>query len=164
MDFNLKEYRIIILYEFKVGLSQKQCIEQLFSAFGNDAHQWFSEFKRGRSDLSDEKREGRPSSADNDKNTKAARCLIIANNWITYKEMNSSLVVGMNTIQKILHGYLGVRKLCARWIPHRLTEELVCPNAAKVQFWSFKGSSGYHNRYETWIYCYEPESKRQSAQ
>ena len=37
--------------------------------------------------------------------------------------MNSSLGVGMNAIQKILHGYLGVRKLCARWIPHKLTEE-----------------------------------------
>ena len=75
------------------------------------------------SDLSDEKREGRLSSAVNDKNIKTARHLIIANNRITYKEMNSSLGVDMNAIQKVLHGYLGVRKLCARWIPHRLAEK-----------------------------------------
>jgi len=162
----------MIFYDFKVGLSQKECIEQLRSTFGNDSpsqrtvYQWLSEFKRGRSDLSDEKHEGCPSSAVNDKNIKAARRLIIANNRIAYKEMNSSLGVSMNAIQKIL----GFRKLCARWIPHRLTEKQknvrVSWRVQMQQRFYFGNSKAVLDIIigdETWIYCYEPESKCQSA-
>ncbi|CAH2000538.1 unnamed protein product [Acanthoscelides obtectus] len=60
----------------------------------------------------------------------------------------ASLKIPKTSIQKILHEELGVRKLVSRWIPHLLTEE---QKAAGVV-----GD-------ESWIYCYEPENKRQSA-
>ncbi|CAH1970255.1 unnamed protein product [Acanthoscelides obtectus] len=65
---------------------------------------------------------------------------------------------------------LGVRKLVSRWIPHLLTEE---QKAARVN-WCQKTLDRFNsaiskNVYsivsgdESWISCYEPENKRQSA-
>ncbi|CAH1973970.1 unnamed protein product, partial [Acanthoscelides obtectus] len=65
---------------------------------------------------------------------------------------NALKKISKTSIQKILHDELGVRKLVSRWIPHLLTEE---QKAAKVNC-IVSGD-------ESWIYCYEPESKRQSA-
>ncbi|CAH2012393.1 unnamed protein product [Acanthoscelides obtectus] len=114
---------------------------RLLSVFGNEApHQstisrWYGEFKRGRVRLSDDPR-------------------------VDLKDLNL----------KILHEELGVRKLVSRWIPHLLTEE---QKAAKVN-WCHKtldrfNSGNSKNVYsivsggELWIYCYEPENKRQLA-
>ncbi|CAH1998175.1 unnamed protein product [Acanthoscelides obtectus] len=69
--------------------------------------------------------------------------------------------------QKILHEELGVRKLVSRWIPHLLTEE---QKAARVN-WCQKTLDRFNSKNvysivsgdESWIYCYEPENKRQLA-
>ncbi|CAH2011154.1 unnamed protein product [Acanthoscelides obtectus] len=71
---------------------------------------------------------------------------------VTYREIEGSLKIPKTSIQKMLHEELGVRKLVSRWIPHLLTEE---QKAAGVDC-IVSGD-------ESWIYCYEPENKRQSA-
>ncbi|CAH2002958.1 unnamed protein product, partial [Acanthoscelides obtectus] len=84
--------------------------------------------------------------------------------------IEASLKISKISIQKILHDELGVKKLVSRWIPHLLTEQ---QKAARVS-WCQKtldrfNSGNSKNVYsivrgdESWIYCYEPENKRQSA-
>ncbi|CAH1960666.1 unnamed protein product [Acanthoscelides obtectus] len=96
--------------------------------------------------------------------------LIIEDRHVTHREIEASLKISETSIQKILHGELGVRKLVYRWIPHLLTKE---QKAASVN-WCQKtldrfNSGNSKNMYsivsgdESWIYCYEPENKRQSA-
>ena len=68
MELTRKHFRAIIFYNFRRGLSQQQCIDELNLTFGDEApskttvYRWYSEFNRGRGSLTDEPREGRPKS------------------------------------------------------------------------------------------------------
>ncbi|CAH2012176.1 unnamed protein product [Acanthoscelides obtectus] len=77
---------------------------------------------------------------------------IIDDRHVTYRAIEASLKISKTSIQEILQGELGVSKLVSRWIRHLLTEE---QKAARVNY-IVSGD-------ESWIYCYEPENKRQSA-
>ncbi|GBP32680.1 Mariner Mos1 transposase [Eumeta japonica] len=77
----------------------------------------------------------------------------------------------MSQKHKILHEHLAVRKLCTRWIPHNLTEgqKLRRVNWCRDMMQRFGGgdSNVVYNMVtgdESWIYCNDPETKRQSAQ
>ncbi|CAH2010711.1 unnamed protein product [Acanthoscelides obtectus] len=143
MELNREHFRAKIYYNFQSQLSQQECLAELLSVFGNEApHQstisrWYREFKRGRVSLSDDSRVGAPKTAVTQEDVDAVRKLIIEHRHVTYRELEASLKISKTSIQKILHRELGVRKLVSRWIPH-LGDEL-------------------------WIYCYEPENKRQWA-
>ncbi|CAH2021675.1 unnamed protein product [Acanthoscelides obtectus] len=176
MELNREHFRAIIYYNFQRQLSQQECLAELLSVFGNEApHQstisrWYGEFKRGRVSLSDDPRVGAPRTAVTQENVDAVRKLIIEDRHVIYREIEASLKISKTSIQKILHEELGGRKLVSRWIPHLLTEE---QKAARVN-WCQKtldrfNSANSKNVYsifsgdESWIYCYEPENKRQSA-
>ncbi|VVC95566.1 unnamed protein product [Leptidea sinapis] len=73
-------------------------------------YNWFNEFKRGRSNLFDDPREG--------------RLLTATTEDINSAQIRASLGIGSwSQVQKILHEYIGVRKLCTRWIPNTLTDD-----------------------------------------
>ena len=61
---SIKHFRAIIFYNFRRGLTQQQCIDELNSIFVNEApsrtsvYRWYGEFNRGRSSLQDEFHEG----------------------------------------------------------------------------------------------------------
>ena len=68
MEFNHGHIRAIIFYNFRRGLTQQQCIDELSSIFCDEApsrtsvNRWYGEFNRGCSSLQDEFREGLPKS------------------------------------------------------------------------------------------------------
>lgn len=68
MELNREHFRAIIFYNFRRGLTQQHCIDELFSTFEDEAtsrttiYRWFADFNRGRSFMKDELREGRPKS------------------------------------------------------------------------------------------------------
>ncbi|CAH1978606.1 unnamed protein product [Acanthoscelides obtectus] len=172
MELNREHFRAMIYYNFQRQLSQQECLAELLSVFGNEApHQstisrWYGELKR----LSDDPRVGAPKMAVTQENVDAVRTLIIDDRHVTYRETEAPLKISKTSIQKILHEELGVRKLVSRWISHLLAQE---QKAARVN-WSQKtldlfNSGNSKNVYsiamgdESWIYCYEPENKRQSA-
>lgn len=116
MDLTRENFRAMIYYDFRRGLTQKQCIDQLTSTFGDEApskttvYHWFSEFNRGRSVLTDEVKEGRPKSVVVPQNIDAVRELIMQDRHVTYREIEASLGISMTSIYKILHEHLAVKK------------------------------------------------------
>ena len=61
MEINREHFRAIIFYNFRRGLTQQQCIDELNSIFGDEAssgtsvYRWYDdEYNRGRSSLQDE--------------------------------------------------------------------------------------------------------------
>ena len=68
MELNREHFRATIFGNFRRGLTQQQCIDELNSIFGDEAPSKTSvyrrnfKFSRGRSSLLDEYREGRPKS------------------------------------------------------------------------------------------------------
>jgi len=66
MEISRENFRTMIFYDYKCNLTPKQCIDRLHLAFGDEApsnrtvYNWFAEFQRGCTFLSNEFREGRP--------------------------------------------------------------------------------------------------------
>lgn len=177
MNLTREHFRSMIFYDFRCGLSQQECFQRLQLAFGDEApcrssvYSWFGEFRRGRDHLHDEIREGRPVTAVTESNIDTVRQLIESDKKITCQQIRTLLGIGMSQVQNILHVHLKVRKLCTRWIPHDLTED---QKRLRVQWCrkmikKFNGgqSLAVYNIVtgdETWVYCFEPERKSQSAE
>ncbi|CAH1984799.1 unnamed protein product [Acanthoscelides obtectus] len=176
MELNREHFCAIICYNFQRQLSQQECLAELLSVFGNETpHQstisrWYGEFKRGRVSLSDDPRVGAPKTVVTQENVDAVRKLIIEDRHVTYRKIEVSLKISKISIQKTLHEELGVRKLVSRWIPYLLTEE---QKPARINWcqktldrFNFGNSKNVYRIVsgdESWIYCYEPGNKRQSA-
>lgn len=176
MELTREHFRVMIFYDFRKGLSQKECFKSLSSTFGDEApslasvYNWYNEFKRGRRSLKDESHEGRPKSAVVPENIDAVRELIADDRHVTYREIEACLNISSTSVQTILHEHLGVRKLCARWIPHLLTDaqkktRVVWSRQMIKKFAGGASKDVYKivTGDESWIYAYEPETKNQST-
>ena len=79
------------------------------------------------------------------------------------------LGIGSHAIHSILHDYLKLRKVCARWVPHQLTDD---QKQLRIQFCHQslqRFEEGRSRRVldiitgdESWFYHYDPETKQQS--
>ena len=127
MDLTHENFRAMIFYDFRVGLTQQECFNRLKFGFGDAApslgnvYKWYNEFKRGRHYLKDEPHTGRPKSAVVPETIDAVRRMIEEDRHITYREIEPCLGIGASSAYQILHEHLAVKKICSRWIPHNLT-------------------------------------------
>ena len=66
MELIRENFRAMIYYDLRRGLSRQECIDQLISTFGDEAPSyatlqcWYNEFNRDRDSLTDEIRKGCP--------------------------------------------------------------------------------------------------------
>ena len=116
MELNRKHFRAIIFYNFRRGLTQQQCIDELNSIFGNEApsrisvYRWYGEFNQGRNSLQDELRESCPKSVVVPETIDAVRQLILQDCHVTYRVIEKILGISGTSI----HLYLTVKKICSR--------------------------------------------------
>ncbi|UYV79087.1 hypothetical protein LAZ67_17001077 [Cordylochernes scorpioides] len=145
MEQKLKQ-RICIELCVKLEISATETFEMLNKVFPNDSpkrttvFEWHSRFKAGRISIEDEPRQGRP------------KC------------------ISKTTIGRIVTKDLKVKKTPAKFIPRFLTNEqklcrlATCENMLEMTRtdpeWKDKIITGD----ETWVYDYDPETKRQYAE
>lgn len=98
MNLTRENFRTMIFYDFRCHLSQQECYDRLQLAFHDEApsratvYNWFNELKRGRTNLHDALREGRPSTAKTEDNISVVRCMIIETDpRVTYQQIRTSL-------------------------------------------------------------------------
>ncbi|CAH1998188.1 unnamed protein product [Acanthoscelides obtectus] len=130
-----QHFRAIIYYNF-----QRQSSQQEF------------QFKRGRVSISGDPRVGAPKTAVTQKNVDALRKVIIEDRHVTYREIETSLTISKTSIQKNLHEELGQPGV--NWCQKTLD---------RFNSGNSKNAYSIVSGDESWIYCYEPENKRQSA-
>ncbi|GBP23713.1 Histone-lysine N-methyltransferase SETMAR [Eumeta japonica] len=106
MDLKRENFRAMIYYDFRRGITQKQCIDQLTLNFRDETpskiivYHWFSEFNRGRSILMNEFKEGRPKS---DPKTKQQLTV-----WVFQDEPNPTKVIhAKSTLKQMLPIFFG---------------------------------------------------------
>jgi histone-lysine N-methyltransferase SETMAR len=131
---------------------------------------WAAEFKRGRTSLEDDPREGRPKSATSSKIIEQVHDMVLDDWWMKVLEFAETTGISKERVGYIFHEELDMKKLCARWVPRLLTadQKCTCMNISVqcLQHFNKNKTDFVHHRFitvdETWIHHYTPESKQQS--
>ena len=111
MKLNREHFRAIIFNDFRRGLAQQQCIDELNSIFGDEpplrtsVYRWYGEFNRCHSSLQDEFREGRPNSVVVPETIGTVRQLILQDRLVTYREIETTVGFSWTSIHSILHDH-----------------------------------------------------------
>lgn len=176
-DLTRRDFRAMILILFKMQKTRQEIHETLQEHFPavapslSTVERWYREFTNGNFVLGDGPRAGRPSISHNEENVDQVLELVMQDSRITYAQLEHETGLSSGTINVILHKELRLRKLCARWIPHSLTlaQKLSRVDFCKSMLKRFvdgtsRAVSDILTGDETWIYHYDPETKRQSKE
>lgn len=82
---------------------------------------WFAKFRTGHMSTEDDERSGRPKEAVTDENIKKVHKIILNDRKVKLIEIADTLKISKERVGHIVHEYLGMRKLCAKWVPRELT-------------------------------------------
>ena len=66
---------------------------------------------------------GRPSTSATEQTIDAVRKIIEDDPHSTYQQIEAILGISSTPINSIIHDYLNLRKIRARWVPHTLTDD-----------------------------------------
>ena len=84
---------------------------------------WVKAFKAGKFSVEDNTRPGRPKTSVTKANIAAVKIVVKQDARLSVKDIASCTGISEGSVQTILKKCLDLRKVCARWVPHLLTEE-----------------------------------------
>ena len=97
--------------------------------YGNGAlkfaavRKWVRHFNDGHESIENDLRVDRPVSVLTEKNIATVKMLMKEDARYTVQEIEELSDIHSSNVLKILRERLGLRKICARWVPHLLTDE-----------------------------------------
>ncbi|EYC32879.1 hypothetical protein Y032_0002g1143 [Ancylostoma ceylanicum] len=130
-----RDFRMIMLYEFKLSHSAAETAHNLALAFGSESPSertmrcWFAEFASGDFDLEEKAGRGRRVSLDDE----ALRAAVESKPDTTTRVLAADFGVHHTTVVKHLAS-IGMVKKIQKWTPHDLTDDqrstryTICPN------------------------------------
>ena len=124
-----EQQRYYIFVSWKNGREPTQIHKELVNAEGKHAlslrtvERWIRAFKDGDETISDKPRSGRPREAVTPENIAKVEDLVNDDPHISTTEMASQVGISHERIVHILHSELSLRKVCAKWVPHKLSEK-----------------------------------------
>lgn len=172
------EQRANIKFCFKLGKTLTETHQILIKVYGDDClsrgrvHERYTRLKvkEGRESLEDDEHVGQPKSVITQENIEIVRVFIKNQPKSSLRFMEVELNMSKDSIHRILSEHLGLRKMFARFIPHKLTDDRkllriqhskdIIKEAKKDKNFLFNIVTGD----ETWCFQYDPKTKRQSAE
>ena len=128
---------------------------------------WVKAFKA----VEDDTGPGRPKTTITKANIAAAKIVVEQDARLSVRDIASCTGISEGSVQTILKKRLDLRKVCARWVPHLLTEEqktqrLKC---ARERLKTYKGCnsrviSNFPTGDETWMHMFEPQRRADNKQ
>ena len=170
------EQRPNIKFCFKIGKTFTETFELMKKVYSDDClsrarvHEWFTRFRDGREDINDDEQTGRPKSVITENSIEIVREFIKNEPKSSLKFMESELNISKTSIYRISTDHLGLRKVCACFVPHKLTDDQkllriqhskdIIKEARKDENFLYNIVTGD----KTWCFQYKPKTKRQSAE
>lgn len=171
------EFRVLIKHYFLRKKNVKETKEKLDKYYGDSApsismiKKWFTDFRCGRTSTDDIKRSGRPKEAVTPEIVDKIHELVLNDRRMKIREIAKDTGISTERVYHVLHEYLDMRKLSARWVPRLLTKDhmrnrMTISKECLAMFNSKPDE--FLRRFvtvdETWIHHCTPETKEQSKQ
>jgi len=172
LEFELQQ-RTKVKFLVKLGKSGNEIREMLVQVDGDNAlkktavYKLVKRFSEGRGSVTDEERSGRPATSRTEEKIAKVRKIVRENRRLTVSSIAEQVNTDRETVRKILTEALDIRKVCAKMVLKELTEEQkqrrvkICQDLLERQE-DILGRVITDD--ETWVYQYDPETQRQSAQ
>ena len=123
------EIRSYIKCRIRLNLDSKQIFNELcgiymdLRPFQCAVFRWVKAFKAGKFSVENDIRPGRPKTSVTKTNIAAVKIVVEQDARLSVKDIASCTGISEGSVQTILKKRLDLRKVCARWVPHLLTEE-----------------------------------------
>ena len=134
-------------------------------------YKWVQAFKDGRESITDDLRSGRPVDVSTPEAVQAVEDLIKSDRRVTLDEIATNLDISHGTVYAIVREKLRFSKVSCRWVPKMLTDDhkmqRLMASRASLRRYRKEGDvflSRIVTTDETWVFHYEPESKRRSME
>ena len=172
MQSGREEERYAIKFCFKVGINVTETYGILQATFApscknrTSVFEWHKRFKEGRESVMDDERYGRS------KEVRTSELIGQIKNFIDKDRrvsIETQFDISVGTLHTIIREELKMRKICAKFVPSVLREdqkERHCHDSREMVelINSDPAVLGVLVTCdESWIYCYDPETKRQSS-
>ena len=125
-----RRLKFVAILNAALGLiDSKQIFNELCGIYGpqtismHTVFRWVKAFKAGKFSVEDDTRPGRPKSSVTKANIAAVKIVVEQDARLSVKDIASCTGISKGSVQTILKKRLDLRRVCARWVPHLLTEE-----------------------------------------
>ena len=122
------EQRLAIKFCFKAGKSEKETLQMVNAAYGDQAlsrsniYRWYGRFRDGREDIEDDPRSGRPTECRNDNNVDMISQLSLQNRHLSLRMLADEVNIGKDKVRNTVVEDLRRRKICSHFVPNSLTQ------------------------------------------
>ena len=120
--------RAVIEFLIKEEIPAAEIHQRLQRAYGSvcmgasSVRRWVKHFKDGDTSIQDQPRSIHPRTASTEHNKERADEIIQDDRHVTVDTRARTLEIGHYAVQEMIES-LSYRKVCARWVPHLLTED-----------------------------------------
>ena len=164
------EIRSYIKCRIRLNIDSKQIFNELCGIYGHQTismrtvFRWVKAFKAGKFSVEDNTRLGRPKTSVTKANIAAVKILVEQDARLSVKDLTSCTGISEGSVKTILKKRLDLRKVCAKWVPHLLTEEQKTQRLKYAQelLKTYKSCnsrviSNLLTGDETWVHMFEPQ-------
>ena len=156
----------------KLKISKQEAYEMLKEAYENKQisqasfYRWFNRFSDGHEEVEDEHRSGAPKIARNEKNIQKVEKLVMQDCRLSVRMISEIVGVSVGTVDTILTEDLKLHKIVPKILSkdQRRFRVQCCTDMLAMT----ETNSSFLNNVvtcdESWVFTFDPESKRQSAQ
>ena len=168
------EQRANIKFCYKLGKTDTEKHEMLVQVYGRETVsrkcvlEWLKSFREGKDTTENEPRSGGSSASRTPEMIEKVRQMLAQDRQLTLRLIAEELGISKDTAHTIMRDDLGKRKICCRFVPHKLTDEQKPKRMeSSGDFISLFDQDPLLLEIivtgdETWCYQFDPESKRQS--
>ena len=132
--------------------------------------EWYRRLKNSRTSVDRDPRSGWPLLTTTPENIERVRLTIESDRRLNVRELENDLGIPETTVWEILNKILGMTRVCAKFIPKLLTAEQkdlrseIAQDNLEIVSDDINVLKKFITGNDSWVYGYDPETKRQSSQ
>ena len=170
------EQRINLKFLVRLGKTPTETFNLLQEVYGDATmsrtriFEWHKRFREGREDVEDDPKSGRPTTSRTNENVERVREKVRSDRRLTVRMIVDELSMNSERVWRIITEDLGMRKVCAKMVPRLLNDGQkenrvqVCQDILKQLEITPDLLSRVVTGDESWIFEYDPLTKRQSLE